>query len=200
MMFDSFIMYLDAWGVTDVLLPFILVFTIVFATLQKTKILGEDKKQFNVIVSLVMGLGVVIPHITGNYPLTFDPVLMINRALPHISIILVAIIMLLLIVGVFGNEIEIGGTSLAGWIVIFAIVAVVLIFGSDPQIGWFSIPWLASFLLINPEIQALVVMILVFGAIIWFITKEDKKEKSDKEKEKFVDRMFGKTVKLKNPK
>jgi len=30
-------------GVVDVILPFILIFTIVFAVLEKTKILGEDE-------------------------------------------------------------------------------------------------------------------------------------------------------------
>lgn len=177
MMFENFIYQLDMWGVTDVLLPFVLVFTIVFATLQKTKILGDGKKQYNVILALVMGLAVVIPHVVGRYPFNFDPVDVINRALPQVSIILVAIIMLLLIIGVFGNEIDIAGGSLAGWIVVLAIITVVLIFGS--AVGWFMFPFWLSFLY-DPELQALIVMILVFGIIIWFITKDDK----DKTKEK----------------
>lgn len=37
-------------------LPFLLVFVLVYAVLQKTKILGEDKKQINAIISLVIGL------------------------------------------------------------------------------------------------------------------------------------------------
>ncbi len=36
--------------------PFLLVFTIVFAVLQKTKLLGEGKKQIDAIVALVIGL------------------------------------------------------------------------------------------------------------------------------------------------
>jgi hypothetical protein len=174
MVFQSFIAALDAWGVTDVLLPFILVFTIVFATLQKTKILGDGKKNYNVMVSLVMGLAVVIPHIVGRYPFNFDPVDVINSALPQVSIILVAIIMLLLIIGIFGNEIDIAGTSLAGWVVVVAFIAVLLIFGS--AVGWFPLPIWLGFML-DPELQALIVMILVFGIIIWFITKDDSKKK-----------------------
>jgi hypothetical protein len=178
MALQDFIMLLDAWGVTDVLIPFILVFTIVFAVLQKTKILGDGKKNYNVMVALVMALAVVIPHIVGRYPFNFDPVNVINQALPQVSIILVAIIMLLLIIGVFGSELEFAGTSFSGWIVLLAIVAVVLIFGS--AVGWFPLPLYLSFLY-NPELQALIVMILVFGIIIWFITKDDSK-KEDKEK------------------
>ncbi len=174
MIFENFILALDVWGVTDVLLPFILIFTIVFATLQKSRILGEGKKQFNVMVALVMSLAVVIPHVTGGYPFNFDPVLVINQALPQVSIVLVAIIMLLLIVGVFGNEVDIAGTSLSFWVIILALIAVIGIFGS--ALGWFSLPGWLNFLY-DSELQALIVMILVFGIIIAFITKEDREDK-----------------------
>lgn len=40
----------------DVILPFLLVFTLVFAILDKTKLLGEGKRQINAIVSLVIGI------------------------------------------------------------------------------------------------------------------------------------------------
>ncbi len=41
---------------TEMLLPFLLVFVVVFAILQKSKILGEDKAQIDAIVGLVVGL------------------------------------------------------------------------------------------------------------------------------------------------
>ncbi len=41
---------------TEVLLPFLLVFVVTFAILQKTKILGEGKTQIDAIVALVIGL------------------------------------------------------------------------------------------------------------------------------------------------
>jgi hypothetical protein len=196
MMFDNFTMMLYDWGVMDVLLPFILVFTIVFATLQKTKILGEGKKQFNVMIALVMGLAVVIPHTTGAYVgwWGFDPVDVINQALPQVSIILVAIVMLLLIIGVFGNEFDIAGTSLAGWVVVIALIAVVLIFGS--AVRWFEMPVWLYFLQSSYELQALIVMILVFGVIIWFITKEPKKGEEERGLGKWLESV-GKAVKKK---
>jgi len=42
--------------VTDLVLPFLLIFTLVFAILEKTKILGDEKKQINAIIAFVMGL------------------------------------------------------------------------------------------------------------------------------------------------
>jgi len=178
--FDEGIMRLQDLGVLDVILPFILVFTIVFATLQKTKILGEDenkkpRKNFNAVIALVMGLAVVIPHVIGSYPSPdSDIVNIINSALPNVSAVLIAVIMLLLIIGVFGNKVDIAGSTLSGWVVIFAIVATVFIFGNAAN--WFrQLPdWLQF--LNNSDTQSLIVVILVFAIIIWFITKEEKKK------------------------
>jgi len=178
--FQDGIMQLEQLGIMDVIIPFILVFTIVFAVLQKTKILGADKdgksrKNFNSVISLVMALAVIIPHVTGDYlDPRYDVVNIINQALPNISVILVAVIMMLLIIGVFGGEVNIAGSSLAGWAVIFAIAATVFVFGSAAQ--WFDLPNWASFLL-DSQTQALIVVVLVFALIIWFITKEDKEKK-----------------------
>jgi hypothetical protein len=41
---------------TEMLLPFLLVFVVVFAILQKSKILGEGKAQIDAIVGLIIGL------------------------------------------------------------------------------------------------------------------------------------------------
>ena len=41
---------------TEMLLPFLLVFVVVFAILQKSKILGDGKAQIDAIVALVIGL------------------------------------------------------------------------------------------------------------------------------------------------
>ena len=40
----------------DYILPFVLVFTLVFAVLQKTKVLGEGKKQIDAIIGLIIGI------------------------------------------------------------------------------------------------------------------------------------------------
>lgn len=42
--------------VRELILPFLLVFALVFAILDKTKILGEEKRQINAIVAFVIGL------------------------------------------------------------------------------------------------------------------------------------------------
>ena len=173
------ILKLQEIGVMDVILPFILVFTIVFAILQKTKILGEDpeshkpRKNFNSVIALVMALGVVIPHITGSYPANADIVNIVNQALPNISVVLIAVVMMLLMIGVFGGGFDITKSmNLAGAAIVFAIGATVYIFGSAA--GWWVLPGWLGFMM-DSDTQALVVILLVFGALIAFITNEDKK-------------------------
>ena len=49
-------MIFDSPFFTEMLLPFLLVFVVVFAILQKSKILGDGKAQVDAIVGLVIGL------------------------------------------------------------------------------------------------------------------------------------------------
>ena len=178
MAFDDFIRLLDGWGVADVLLPFLLVFTIVFAVLQKTEILGKAKKNYNVMVALVMGLAVVFPHVLGTYPPTSDPVTIINNALPSVSVVLVAIVALLLLIGIMGGEVRWLGTSISGWIAIISLIIIIWIFARAK--GWegTTLPrWL--WWLDNPDVQAFTIIILVFGVLIWYITKDEETKKSN---------------------
>ena len=126
---EGFLRTLQDWGLIDVLLPFLLIFTIIFAILQKTKILGEDKKNLSVVVAVVVGLLVVVPHVTGRFPANADPVLIINDALPQVSIVLVAVIFLLILIGVFGQDYVFLGVSMPGWITLISFVIILLIFG-----------------------------------------------------------------------
>src|SRR3990167_10128684 len=85
-------------GFYDFILPFLLVFTIVFAVLEKTKILGVDedsktpKRNLNAIVAFSIALFVVI---------TKQIVVTLRSSLPQIALVLIVIISLLLLVGSF---------------------------------------------------------------------------------------------------
>src|SRR3989338_4699767 len=126
--YTSWINVLQQYGVLDFLLPFLLVFTIIYAILSKTKILGEEEKQFNIIVALVLALLFVVPHMLGTYPLGYDPVAVLNATLPSISLVAVAAIMLLLLMGVFGTDFS---KAAAPFIAVIAILFVIYIFGAS---------------------------------------------------------------------
>lgn len=204
--FEGAILMLESWGISDVILPFILIFTLVFAVLQQIKLFEKKDtnentannenfmKKFHSIIALAMALGVVIPHVTNSYPSSsLDVVNIINKALPNVSIILVAVVGALIILGTFGVSFKPGDKSpIASLIWVGSLGAILYIFGSAAGWGW-SIPnWLGF--LQDPDTQALLIIIIVFGAIIYFITKpertpEDKKNKRNEFKQ-FIKDMY----------
>jgi len=168
--FENFIEALQNLGIVDVILPFILVFTIVFAVLQRTELLGKGKKNFNVIIALVVALSVVIPHVLGTYPSGYDVVEIMNASLPQVALLTIAFLMLMILAGLVGLDIR--EHSLSGLLVIISIVAILAIFGGAA--GLWESGWLYDFF--SEETIALVIMVLVFGLIIWFITREESRE------------------------
>jgi hypothetical protein len=183
--FIDMIYYLDYLGVADVILPFFLVFTIVFAILQKSKILGKGDgvKRYNVIVALAMGFAVVFPHILGRYPPGMNIVLIINNALPQVSILLIGIIMLLLMLGAFGLKWPGQEGSGGSLVVIISIILIVYVFTTSAGLFGHQFPWWLWWLA-DPHTQTMLVTLLVFGVVVWLITREEKPEK--KEQDKFM--------------
>ena len=178
--YNSWVNVLQQYGVLDFLLPFLLVFTIIYAVLSKTKILGgEEKKQFNIIVALVLALLFVVPHMLGTYPLGYDPVAVLNATLPSISLVAVAAIMLLLLMGVFGTDFS---KTAAPFIAVIAILFVIYIFGASLNVwrGPYDI-----FYWWTTDVTELLIVLIVFGLIVYFITKEPTKTSGNRVVESF---------------
>src|SRR3989344_1938934 len=169
---EGFIRILDSWGLTDVLLPFLLIFAVLYAILYKTKVFG-DRKNIAVIVALVISLLVVVPHVTGVLPAGYDVILIINSALPSVSLVVVAVVMLLILIGIFGGESDIFGVAAPTWVAIFSIATIIFIFVGAAR-GWDAFNWFENFF--GSDAVAIIVMLLVFGIIISFITNADTKE------------------------
>ncbi len=188
--FYDMIQYLQAIGIADVLLPFLLIFTVTFAIFQKSNILGSaDKaKRYNVIVALVIGFSFVMPHVIWGTPdptdhmlITgiLDPVEIVNGSLPSVSVVIVAIMMVMLMLGIFGMEFD-GNGKVGGFAAFFAIATVAYIFltnagylgnGRYPAFLWF---------LGDPDTQSLLIVILAFGFIVWMITREEEDKTAKK--------------------
>ena len=170
---EGFFRTLENWGLTDVMLPFLLIFVIIYAILQKTHILGEGKKNLNVVVAVVVALLVVIPHVTGRFPSNADPVVIINEALPQVSIVLVAVVFLLILIGVFGQDYVFLGVTMPGWITLVSLIVIILIFGGAA--GWWDNSFgstLENFF--GTEGVAIFIMLIFFGLVIAWITSESK--------------------------
>lgn len=186
---DTLSYYLENLGILDFFLPFVLVFTITFAVLQKIK-LFEDKR-FSGVIAFAAGLLFVIPHITGNYPAGYDPVQIINESLPSVALVGVAIVMVLLLLGIFGKPEEGGfGAILNPFIIAIAIGFILYIFGSSLDL-W-SGPY-DVFSWWTEEVTEILIIVFIFGLIVRLIvgggTKTKRKNAAGKEIETFADWM-----------
>lgn len=83
---------------TELVLPFLLVFTLVFAILDKTKILGEGKRQINAIVAFVIGL------ILLAFPYPRD---IIINLMPLLAVMVVVLLVFILLFAFASGEKEV---------------------------------------------------------------------------------------------
>lgn len=190
--FTNLVRIFDAYGVTEFLLPFFLIFTILYAILLKVKLLSGNKK-FQVLVAFILTFLVLVPHITGNYPAGYDPINVINEILPSIALFAVAALLLFILLGVFGlEELPGWGKSIGMWV---SIGFVVYLLGSS--LGWWTDPGTIDlFSWWTDDLSELLLIMLVFGLIAMFITKgnDDQPGRVGTAVDKFLTRIgLGKT-------
>ena len=157
--------FLEDVGAYEIALPFLLIFTLSFAILEKSGLLSDKNRGINVVVSIILGLLFVRNQFL---------VALIGRFLPNVSLFMVIILMFLLLIGLFGAKSDWAGNSL-GFAAIVSVLFVIWALAED-FLGEnvISIP---SFLRnITPQTKATVVFVGVFILIIWLVTKQPKKE------------------------
>lgn len=163
--FADSIDYLVNIGVYDILLPFLLVFSIIFAILEKTQILGKDKTNINVVVSFVIGLLLVVQK---------GIVEIINLFLPRVSLIIVVILMGLLVISmVAGKEFKGLKGPVLGIAIILIIISLIVALTVPPSGS--GAAWLSPAdkeILIRLGIPLLMVLL-----VIGIVTAKPKKEK-----------------------
>lgn len=155
-------------GVWDIILPFMLIFTIVYATLTSTIYSGDERKKFATILSLVIAFGVIIPHAIGAYPRNADVVEIINTALPNVALITVGILGLFILLGMFGIELKLQSAPILWVIILLSVGAIIYVFGSAGGSRWQIPRWLGF--LGDSDTQALLIVVIVFGILIKVIT------------------------------
>jgi len=154
---------------TELVLPFLLVFAIVFAVLQKSEVLGKGKKQADAIVALVSGLLVV----SFGYA-----VHIITYLIPFLAVGLVVILVFLLLWGMFYKEAfeaNKGVKIAAGIVSLVAVVIAVLYFTG----AWDKIMPLLSGTSSSALASNVILVIVIVGAIamaLGFGGKSEKKE------------------------
>jgi hypothetical protein len=122
--------FLQHWIFSRFILPFLLVFFIVFAILEKTKLFGEDKKQLNALVSFVVGLIFVS---------VVYPTLVVENLILFLTVALVVVFIILLLWGfVFGGIKE--GFETEGWmkVILGGLIGIAVIIAVIWATGWYE--------------------------------------------------------------
>ncbi len=177
-------------GIYDVILPFLLVFTIVFAILEKTKIFGVEeladkkkypKKNLDAMVAFVIAFFVVASS---------KLVEIITQVSSQVVIFLLLSILFLILVGSFHKEEEEGFFLKGGWNTTFMLIMFIGIVGiflnaiktEDGQ-TWLS--WIMDFISTkwNTDWVASLILIGVIIGFMWYVMggsgpKKEKKEES----------------------
>lgn len=146
--------YLQELAYLDVfyyVLPFLLVFAVVFAILDKVKMLGEHKG-INAVIALSIGL----------LSLQFDKVPLFFRSLmPNLAIGLSVILAAILLLGLFiGDAGKTSGIKKYGFLSIAGVVAIWVIISSIGDYSW----WTGGFWYDN--LPTIIAGVIIIGAIV----------------------------------
>ncbi len=148
-------------GVWDVIVPFILVFTILFAILERTKVLGKDKKRFNAMIAFVIGFFVIA--------LT-DVLQAINVLSQYMTVLIVAGLLLMVMLSLLGVK-DLHKSNLLKWAVLL------LVFGGGLYVmGWLD--WIDA-AAVNRWIASPVTALIIFLILLWFVFQKGEKKKSE---------------------
>ena len=182
--FGDVVGFLDRLGVYDIILPFLLVFTIVFAIFEKTRVLGTEevggkfypKKNLNAMTAFVIAFLVIA---------SARLVAIINEALANIVLLLLVIIMFLMLIGTFyseGEEVILKG----GWRTTFMVVSllgIILIFlnAIPMDSGESFLSWMINYVYYNfssTGVSAIIFFILIVLGFM-YIVKSPKQPKME---------------------
>ncbi len=130
-------MVLFDWPIfTEGILPFLLVFVLIFAILQKSKILGDGKAQIDALISLAISL------ILLTVPVARDIVVGLT---PWLAVGTVVILVFFILYGFVAGDLSAGNMP-KGLKIAFGVLAAVFVFGVVVYVtgfwstieGWFS--------------------------------------------------------------
>ncbi len=164
--------FLRDFGFFDIVLPFLLVFTIMFAILQKTEILGKDRRELDAMVAFVTGMLVAA---------TNKVVTIISDALPNLIVLVIAILGFLILLGTFYKQGEFNFAKnddnkwmmLTFSIIIF--IAVLAIFlnsiKSESGVSWLSAILTYIFQNFSGTVVTSLIFLVVVIAVIFIVVR-----------------------------
>ena len=180
--FRGVIQFFGELGIYDIVLPFLLVFTIIFAILEKTKIFGLEKvdgkettkKNINAMVAIVIAFLVIA---------STKLVAVINEVMANVVLLLILAVSFLLLVGTFyGSEKEFTLKDQPNWIkffMFFMFIGIVVIFLN-------ALDWLKYIFKLfqywDATWAATIIFIIIIVGFIGFVIWEPNSKSAKEEK------------------
>lgn len=154
----------EAVGVFDYVLPFLLIFAIIFGILTSTNVLSGNKG-VNVLIALIIGL----------LALRLDFVqLFFIEVFPRLGVGLAAFVVILILVGAFIPEGQARTIMFWVFLAVGAVIAIIVLGGSFSAYGWLD-SLMDSDLIVWVVSAALLIGVIVVIAV----TKNDDKRKEN---------------------
>lgn len=175
----SLVSSLESTGVFQYLLPFLLVFTVIFAILEKTALFGTDgekntKTGINAVVGAILGLLVITQ---------WQVVEKMNLFLPKMSLMVIIFVMILILIGIMGVDVAKGPRGIFALLLgIGAIVGIYWSLGSEFDLR------MPNWVLDNQGTITLVAIILL---VMYVITKSKNKDPNGKDAFDKMHKFFG---------
>ncbi len=168
---------LQNYGFQDFLLPFLLFFGLMFAVLQKVNLFQKgtkpDRSINGFIAAAVAGL-ITVPHVLRMYPYQYDPVDLMYQFLPLTSVAFVVLLVALMFLALALPTSVIGNVSPIKSILGLVAAGIVLV----SFLRFIAPGLIPQWLVIDPTIQALGIVIGVMLLVIWFIAGDESTSES----------------------
>lgn len=165
--FGGVVDFLEKLGIYDVVLPFLLVFTIVFAVLEKTRLLGVDKvdgkewtkKNLNAIVAFVISFLVIA---------STTIVRAINEALANVVLLLILVLSFLMLIGVLFGTTEVTLKDHPSWTKFFMVVVFIAIIAIFLQ-AFGILQLVVGFIILNYNLEWVATLLLIILVIVFMV-------------------------------
>ncbi len=184
--FEGVLVFFHDVGVYNVILPFLLVFTLVYALLEKTRVFGVErvgeneytKKNVNSLVAFCIAFFVVA---------SAQLVAIISEIVANTVLLLILLVCFMLLVGSMERD-DPKGFKLRGWtkhafyVIMFA--GILLIFLN--ALGWLQVAWDYIVLYWDTQFVGMIMLLVVLLLLMLFVThtpKSEEQKQKDKEEE-----------------
>jgi hypothetical protein len=183
--------FLEKLGLFDVLLPFLLIYVMVFAIMERTKIFGTEdydgikgqtKKNLNALFAFgIAFFAIASAKVVGA----------INNMIGPIMILLLLIVLFLMLISVFEpDKAKDGYTQFSdgvkGLIAAAVLIIIILIFlnsiYTDAGQTWLEYVWGLATNRVDGGAVSAVILLIVVGGLIFWVGGSAKEAKKDKDK------------------